>query len=429
MLVVGATATAAARAWCCCDTTPAAKAPSSAKRGFSKRWPRNTREIKVISSDQYAGTTPESALDKATDVLNKYQDRVTGIFAVCEPNANGVLGALENTGLAGKVKAVVFDPSPALIKGLADGKVHGIVLQDPVTMGYLGVKTMVAHLEGNDVEKRIVTGEYVATPENMADDAMKKLLEPAQYHDDGEQPANVKYRIAVIPKGTTHEFWKSVHAGAAQAAKEAGNVEIFWKGPLQENDAEGQINVVQEFITKKVDGLVLAPLDSQALDRARQRRQATGNSHRDLRQRPGRRKHHRQLRGHRQLPRRRAGRPPAGGSAGSQIETLRRNCGHSLLILCSRRRGKYPSLTTAAPLLRMTGISKRFGATRALRGVSLELWPGQALALIGENGAGKSTLMKVLSGAHAAGRRKHGTRRSDATLPAVRTQRGWPAWP
>ena len=78
-------------------------------------------------------------------------------------------------------------------------------------------------------------------------------------------PTNVTHRIAVIPKGTTHEFWKSVHAGAAQAAKEAGNVEIFWKGPLQENDAEGQINVVQEFITKRVHDLVLAPLDSQAL--------------------------------------------------------------------------------------------------------------------------------------------------------------------
>jgi ribose transport system substrate-binding protein len=163
------------------------------------------------------------------------------------------------------VKSIAFDPSPALIKGLADGKVHGIVLQDPVTMGYEGVKTMVAHLDGKEVEKRIVTGEYVATPENMDTPEMRTLLEPAQYQDDGEQPDDVKYRIAVIPKGTTHEFWKSVHAGAAQAAKEAGNVEILWKGPLLENDADGQINVVQEFITRGVDGLVLAPLDSQAL--------------------------------------------------------------------------------------------------------------------------------------------------------------------
>jgi ribose transport system ATP-binding protein len=59
------------------------------------------------------------------------------------------------------------------------------------------------------------------------------------------------------------------------------------------------------------------------------------------------------------------------------------------------------AVPSPAPLLRMSGISKRFGATRALRGVSLELHPGQALALIGENGAGKSTLMKVLSGAHS----------------------------
>jgi ABC-type sugar transport system substrate-binding protein len=244
---------------------PGSESTEQREKGFLETLAKEFPEIKVLSSDQYAGTTPEGAMDKATDVLNKYEDRVTGIFAVCEPNANGVLGALENTGLSGKVKAVMFDPSPELINGLANGKVHGIVLQDPVTMGYLGVKTLVAHLDGKEVEKRTVTGEYVATPENMNEEKMKTLLEPAQYKDDGTEPAEVKYRIAVIPKGTTHEFWKSVHAGADKAAKEAGNVEISWKGPLQENDTEGQINVVQEFVTKKVDGIVLAPLDSQAL--------------------------------------------------------------------------------------------------------------------------------------------------------------------
>lgn len=80
-----------------------------------------------------------------------------------------------------------------------------------------------------------------------------------------EAAGSRKLRIAVIPKGTTHEFWKSVHAGAANAAKELGDVEILWKGPLLESDRETQIQVMQGFITTKVDGICLAPNDSQAL--------------------------------------------------------------------------------------------------------------------------------------------------------------------
>ncbi|HEX4412704.1 MAG TPA: substrate-binding domain-containing protein [Lacipirellulaceae bacterium] len=243
---------------------PGSESTEQREKGFLDTLAKEFPKVKVLSSDQYAGTTPESALDKATDVLTKYRDQVSGMFAVCEPNANGLVRALEISGLAGRVKCVVFDPSPDLIEGLTQGKVNGIVLQDPVTMGYLGVKTMIAHLDGKEVEKRIVTGEYVATPDNMKEAKIKELLEPAQFQEEAA-PANPKYRIAVIPKGTTHEYWKSVHAGATKAAKEVGNVEILWKGPLQENDTEGQINVMQDFITKKVDGIVLAPLDSQAI--------------------------------------------------------------------------------------------------------------------------------------------------------------------
>ncbi len=76
---------------------------------------------------------------------------------------------------------------------------------------------------------------------------------------------NGKLRIGVIPKGTSHQFWRSVHAGADAAAKELGNVEVIWKGPETEADTAGQIVVVRNFITSKVDGIVLAPNHSQAL--------------------------------------------------------------------------------------------------------------------------------------------------------------------
>lgn len=73
-----------------------------------------------------------------------------------------------------------------------------------------------------------------------------------------------KLTVAVIPKGTTHVFWKSVEAGARQAGEELG-VEIRWKGPIKENDRAQQIDVVQQFVSEGVDAIVLAPLDDQAL--------------------------------------------------------------------------------------------------------------------------------------------------------------------
>ncbi|PYS77640.1 MAG: sugar ABC transporter substrate-binding protein [Acidobacteria bacterium] len=80
-----------------------------------------------------------------------------------------------------------------------------------------------------------------------------------------------KLTIAVIPKGTSHEFWKSIHAGSIKAARElstqGSQVEVIWKGPLREDDREQQIQVVEGFTAQGVDGIVLAPLDNRALAR------------------------------------------------------------------------------------------------------------------------------------------------------------------
>lgn len=149
--------------------------------GFLETLEREFAGITVLSSDRYAGTTTESALAEATSQLMKYGDRLDGVFTVCEPNSEGMLQALINAQLAGKIKFMAFDPSPRLIDAMAQGQVHGIVLQDPVKMGYTAAKTLVEHLEGRAAPAVISTGEHVATAANMsADPQIRALLHPAR---------------------------------------------------------------------------------------------------------------------------------------------------------------------------------------------------------------------------------------------------------
>lgn len=137
------------------------------------------RKIKVVSSDQRGGDNATASKEKVDQLLQLFGDDLAGIFAVCEPNANGTLEALRNAGLDGKVKFIAFDPSDALVEALKDGSCSGIVLQDPVEMGYRGILTLVDKIKGEKTEPFTSTGEYVATPENMNDDRIQELLKPA----------------------------------------------------------------------------------------------------------------------------------------------------------------------------------------------------------------------------------------------------------
>jgi ribose transport system substrate-binding protein len=139
--------------------------------------------IEVVSSNQYVGADVEGAYKKIEAILNTYKNGngslgVDGIFAANESSSFALLRVLQDNGWTGKVKFVGFDASPNLVKGLREGGIDGLVVQDPVRMGYTAVQTMVAHLKGQPVEKWIDTGVHVATRENMATPEIKALLEP-----------------------------------------------------------------------------------------------------------------------------------------------------------------------------------------------------------------------------------------------------------
>ena len=137
--------------------------------------------INILSADQRVGSKVEEALRISSSLLVRYGDDVDGIFTVCEPLNKGMLKALEDKKMAGKVKFVGFDSDPRFVEALRSGGMHGIVLQDPVNMGYTAVKTMVAHLEGEQVDEVISTGEALATLDNMDEDRMHDLLHPKKF--------------------------------------------------------------------------------------------------------------------------------------------------------------------------------------------------------------------------------------------------------
>jgi ribose transport system substrate-binding protein len=157
---------------------------STAKReqGFLEAMKKHSG-IEVVSSNQYVGADVEGAYKRAEAILSGYKKPdgslgIDGIFTPNESSTFATLRVLQDNGWAGKVKFVGFDSSDNMVKGLRDGVLDGLVVQDPVKMGYLGVKTIVAHIKGQPVEKRIDTGVHVVTPANMNEPEMNQLLHP-----------------------------------------------------------------------------------------------------------------------------------------------------------------------------------------------------------------------------------------------------------
>ena len=151
--------------------------------GFLDTLKKDYSDVEVVSSEQRAGSTTALAYEKAEQLLARFTTAdggfsVDAIFTSCEPVTFGMLRAMLDAKLVGKVKHVGFDASPQLVRGLRAQHIDALVVQDPFRMGYDGVKTVCAHLGGSSVERRIDTGVHLVTPSNMDDRKNKELLEP-----------------------------------------------------------------------------------------------------------------------------------------------------------------------------------------------------------------------------------------------------------
>jgi ribose transport system substrate-binding protein len=136
--------------------------------------------LEVISAEQYGGATRDTAQSASENLLQRYLQggnlTIDGIFTPNESTTFGMLRALQNAKVAGKVKFVGFDSSPELVTAISAGEIHGLVLQNPFKMGYEGVMQMVKHLKGEKISEKIDTGAAMVDRENLESAEVKALL-------------------------------------------------------------------------------------------------------------------------------------------------------------------------------------------------------------------------------------------------------------
>ena len=149
-----------------------------------ERWPG----LELVPTDQRAGPTPETAKRAGESLLNRFGRDIGGVMVVNETAVTGMLLALQDAGLAGKVAFVGFDGNPEFQEAIRSGQLHAFVLQDPFRMAGLAVETLVDHLQGKTVPKRVDTAVKVVTAENLdAPDTLALLHPPVdRYLKPGE---------------------------------------------------------------------------------------------------------------------------------------------------------------------------------------------------------------------------------------------------
>jgi ribose transport system substrate-binding protein len=131
--------------------------------------------LTLLVENRYGGATVAQAKGEAMKLVDQLR-QADGVFAPNESSTLGLLGALRDNGLAGKVKFVGFDATPPLVEALQKGEIHALVSQDPSRMGYLAVQTLVKKMNGEQVDPIIDTGVRMITPESLKEPETRKFL-------------------------------------------------------------------------------------------------------------------------------------------------------------------------------------------------------------------------------------------------------------
>ncbi len=158
------------------------------EEGFLARLNAAWPGLQLLSSDQHAGATRDTAKRATENLLNRFGRETDGLFVVNESTGSGTLLALQDGGLAGKIRFIGFDGTPAFASALRAGQMHAFVLQNPFRMAALGVQSIVDHLLGKTVPRRIDTGVVLVTAANLDSPEIQELLSPPldKYLQPGE---------------------------------------------------------------------------------------------------------------------------------------------------------------------------------------------------------------------------------------------------
>ncbi|MGH3658703.1 MAG: substrate-binding domain-containing protein [Micromonosporaceae bacterium] len=145
-------------------------------KGFKDGLKKHTN-LKLVA-EQSSQSDYNTALRVTEDILTA-NPKLKGIFAANEPGVLGAAEAVRRAGKTGKVKIIGWDAAPDELKGVRDGVISALVVQNPFRMGFDGVNAAVSMIRDGKAVTSADTGVTFVTKDNIDDPKVKAVLKPS----------------------------------------------------------------------------------------------------------------------------------------------------------------------------------------------------------------------------------------------------------